>query len=85
MLIAKKKDIFILGEDPTPRLDGTTLTAEKMYSINFTATKTIFCLILFLYLLMVQKVLNLKQKIHSEIVINQLCLEKISEEFLTIT
>ena len=40
----KKKDILILGEDPTQGLDGTTLTAEKMYSINFTAIKTRICL-----------------------------------------
>ena len=26
---------MILGEDPTQGLDGTTLTAEKNYSINF--------------------------------------------------
>ena len=32
----KKKGILILGECPTQRLDGTTLTAEKLYSINFT-------------------------------------------------
>ena len=40
----KKKDILILGEDTTQGLNGTTLTAEKMYSINFPATKTRFCL-----------------------------------------
>ena len=40
----KEKDILILGEGPTKGLDGTTLTSEKMYSINFTATKTRFCL-----------------------------------------
>ena len=40
----KKKCILILGEDPTQGLDGTTLTTEKMYSINFTATRRIFCL-----------------------------------------
>ena len=40
----KKKDILILGEGPTKGLDDTTLTAEKMYSINFPATKTRFCL-----------------------------------------
>ena len=34
-----KKDILILGEGPTQGLDGTTLTAEKMYSTNFTAAK----------------------------------------------
>ena len=32
----KKKYILILGEDPTQRLDDTTLTAEKTYTINFT-------------------------------------------------
>ena len=32
----KKQDIPILGEDPTLGLDGTALTAEKTYSINFT-------------------------------------------------
>ena len=32
----KKIDILILGKGPTQRLDGTTLTAKKLYSINFT-------------------------------------------------
>ena len=32
----KEKDILILSEGPTQRLDGTTLTAEEKYSINFT-------------------------------------------------
>ena len=35
----KKKDILILGEGPTQGLVDTTLTAEKKYSINFTATR----------------------------------------------
>ena len=39
----KKKDIFVLGKGPTQRLEHT-LTAEKMYSINFTVTKKKFCL-----------------------------------------
>ena len=38
-----KKDILILGRGPTQRLEYT-LTAEKMYSINFTVTKKQFCL-----------------------------------------
>ena len=38
----KKKDILILGDGPTQRLDGTTLTAETMYSISFTERKTTF-------------------------------------------
>ena len=36
----KKKDILVLGRGPTQELEST-LTAEKMYSINFTVTKKI--------------------------------------------
>ena len=36
----KKKDILVLGKGPTQGLEHT-LTAEKMYSINFTVTKKI--------------------------------------------
>ena len=32
----KNNDILILGEEPTPRLDDTTLAAEAKYPINFT-------------------------------------------------
>ena len=39
----KKKDDLILG-GPTQGLDGTTLTAEKLYSINFTKINKKFCL-----------------------------------------
>ena len=39
----KKKDILVLGIGPTQRLKHT-LTAEKMYSINFIVTKKKFCL-----------------------------------------
>ena len=39
----KKKDILIQGRGPKQGLEHT-LTAEKMYSINFTETKTKFCL-----------------------------------------
>ena len=39
----KKKDILVLGIQPTQRLEHT-LTAEKMYSINFAVTKKKFCL-----------------------------------------
>ena len=31
----KGKDILILVDEPTQRLDNTTLTAEAIYSINF--------------------------------------------------
>ena len=63
----KKKDILILGKGPTQGLEHT-LSAEKMYSINFTKENTKFCLSLHynganIYLLMVQKLLNVNQKI----------------------
>ena len=32
----KNKDILIHGKGPTQRLDDTRLTAEAIYSINFT-------------------------------------------------
>ena len=61
----KKKDILVLRKGPTQGLEHM-LTAEKMYSINFTEKKK---KVLFkdgqivTYLLMVQKFTNLKQKI----------------------
>ena len=39
----RKKDILILGKDPTQGLEHA-LNAEKIYSINFTATGKKFCL-----------------------------------------
>ena len=39
----KKKYILILGKGPTQGLEHT-LTAEKLYSINFIKEKTKFCL-----------------------------------------
>ena len=39
----KKKDILVLGRGPTQGLEST-LTAEKMYSINFRVTKSKFFL-----------------------------------------
>ena len=36
----KKKDILVLGIGPTQEFEHT-LTAQKMYSINFTVTKKI--------------------------------------------
>ena len=40
----KRKDILILGKGPTQGLGENSLTAEKMYSINFTVAKKKFCL-----------------------------------------
>ena len=64
----KKKDILILGKGPTQGLEHT-LTAEKMYSINFTVTrkKSVWAYItmeqVVTCLSMVQKFINLKEKI----------------------
>ena len=40
----KGKAILILGIGSTQGLGENSLTAEKMYSINFTVTKKKFCL-----------------------------------------
>ena len=37
----KKKDILVLGRGPAEGLESS-LTAEKMYSINFTVTRKNF-------------------------------------------
>ena len=42
----KGKDILVLGKGPTQGLEDT-LTAEKIYSTNFTVTKNKFCLSLY--------------------------------------
>ena len=39
----QKKDILILGKGPTQGLEDT-LTAGKLYSINYTANNIKFCL-----------------------------------------
>ena len=39
-----KKDILIIGEGLTQGLDGTTLTAGKMYSISFNENNKNCCL-----------------------------------------
>ena len=65
----KKKDTLVLGIDPTQGLENT-LTAEKMYSINFIVTKKpdfVWAYItmeeIVICLWMVQKFKNLKRKI----------------------
>ena len=40
----KKKDILIIGKGPTQGLGEKSLTAEKMYSINFMVKRKRFCL-----------------------------------------
>ena len=82
----KKKDILILGRRPTQGLEST-LTAEKMYSINFTE-KNKFCLSLHYngansYLFVNgTKIHKFKAK-DSKIVSTPLCLGNISKDWST--
>ena len=65
----KGKNILILGKGPTQGLSEHSLSAEKMYSINFTKVDKKFCLACIIMkqtvtsLLKVQKFINLPQKI----------------------
>ena len=80
----KKKDILILRKGPTEGLEHT-LTAEKMYSINFTVAKKKFCLSLQYneansYLFVNDtKIYKFKGK-DSEIVTSPLCLGNTSKD-----
>ena len=81
----KKKDILVLGMGPTQGLEHT-LTAEKMYSINFTVTKKKFSLSLHYngansYLFVNgTEIYKFKAK-DSEIVVRPLCLGNISKDW----
>ena len=82
----KKKDILVVGKGPTQGLEHT-LTAEKMYSINFTVTKKKFCLSLHYngansYLFVNgTEIYKFKAK-GFEIVATPLCLGNISKDWL---
>ena len=79
----KKKDTLILGKRPTQGLEHT-LTAEKLYSINFMKHNTKFCLSWHynganIYLFVNgTEIIKFKAK-DSEIVASPLCLGKISK------
>ena len=81
----RKKDILILGKGPTQGLEST-LSAEKMYSINFTKKNTKFCLSLHYngansYLFVNgTEIIKFKAK-DSEISAYSLCLGNISENW----
>ena len=83
----KKKDKLVLGRGPTQELEST-LTAEKMYCINFTVTKNKFCLSLHYngansYLFVNgTEIIKFKAK-DSEIVASPLCLGNISKDWST--
>ena len=84
----KGKDILILGEGPTQRLDDTTLAAEAKYPINFAQSGKRFVLSLyyngsnsFCFLFVnAAKVYQFKAK-HSETKSCPLCLGNIWEYF----
>ena len=81
----RKKDILILGKGPTQGLQHT-ISAEKMYSINFTKKNTNFCLTLHYngansYLFVNRtEIIKFKAK-DSEIVPYSLCLGNISKDW----
>ena len=83
----KGKDILVLGRGPTQGLEST-LTAGKMYSINFTVTKKKFCLSLHYngrnnYLFVNgTEIIKFKAK-RSKIVASPLCLGNISKDWST--
>ena len=80
----RKKDILILGKGPTQGLEHT-LSAEKMYSINFTEKDKKFCLSLHYnransYLFVNGKEIHKFKAKDSEIVATPLCLGNISKD-----
>ena len=80
----RKKDILILGKGPTQGLEHT-LSAEKMYSINFTEHNKKFCLSLHYngansYLFVNGTEIHKFKAKGSEIVATPLCLENISKD-----
>ena len=81
-----KEDILILGSVPTQGLGEHSLTAEKMYSINFSATGRKFCLSLryngansYLFVNCIEMI-KFKTK-DSELDSNILCFENSSKDF----
>ena len=81
----RKKYILILGKGPTQGLEHT-LSAEKMYSINFTVTGKKFCLSLHYngansYLFVNGKEIHKFKAKDSEIVATPLCLGNISKDW----
>ena len=81
----RKKDILIFGKGPTQGLEHT-LSAEKMYSINFTEHNKEFCLSLHYkgayscFFVNGTEIIKFKAK-DSEIVPTPLCLGYISKDW----
>ena len=82
----KKKDILILGKVSTQGLGEHSLSAKKMYLINFSKVNTKFCLSLHYngannYLLVNGIDINKYTAKDSEIAPNNLCLGNVSKDF----
>ena len=81
----REKDILILGKGPTHGLENA-LSAEKLYSINFTKKKTKFCLSLHYngansYLFVNgTEIIKFRAK-DSKILVYSLCLGNISKDW----
>ena len=81
----KKKDILVLEKGPTQGVEHT-LTAEKMYSINFTVTKKKSCLSLLYNGADSHLFVNGKETVkfkakYSTIIATPLCLGNISKDW----
>ena len=82
----KGKDILILGKGPTQELGENSLTAEKIYSVNFTDNGDKYCLSLHCngansYLFVNGKeIIKFKAK-DSGILVTLLCLGDISKDW----
>ena len=84
----KGKGILILGKGPTQGLGEHSLSAGKMYSINFTKVNTKFCLSLHYngddsYLFVNGKEIYKFKAKDSMIVPNNLCLGKCFKRFFS--
>ena len=82
----KKNNILILSKDFVQGINGTTIYAEKLYSINFTENNKKFCLSLHYnganrYLFVNGIEIHKFKAKDSEIVANLLCLGNVSKDF----
>ena len=82
----KTNNILVLGKDFTQGINGKTLYAEKLYSMNFTEFNKKFCLSLHYngdnsYFFVNSTEINKFKAKDSEIVATPLCLGNISKDF----
>ena len=82
----KKSNILVIGKDFVQGINGTTIYAEKLYSINFTENNKKFCLSLHYnaansYLFINGTEIHKFKAKDFEIVASPLCLGNISKDF----